>query len=132
MPKYTRGVSVYIDAILDKSELPRVLAKLENIDESALPTEVKALMAASTTVVNKAKKKVRKKTRTLARSIHMEPESDNAVVVGTDVSYARYQEEGTSKMKGQPYLRPALAESKDIIQKRVVVAMKQMMQSNAG
>lgn len=32
-------------------------------------------------------------------------------VVGTNVSYAAYVEFGTSRMRAQPYLRPALAEA---------------------
>lgn len=126
--KNTPGVSVW----LDSGKTQDVLSKLGKIDAETAPTTLKALMAASTTVVNKAKRKVRKRTGTLSRSIHMEPESDISVVVGTDATYARYQEEGTSKMKGQPYLRPALAESEKLVQKRVAVAMQQMMQSNAG
>lgn len=126
--KNRKGVSVYLDSGKTKA----VLSKFTYIGENAMSTEVKALMAASTIVVNKAKRKVRKETGTLSRSIHIEPESDTSIVVGTDVTYAKYQEEGTSKMKGQPYLRPALVESESTIQKRVSSAMQQMMQSQAG
>lgn len=33
---------------------------------------------------------------------------DNAVHIGTNVEYAQFVEEGTSKQKAQPYLRPAV------------------------
>lgn len=38
------------------------------------------------------------------------------VVIGTNVEYALYVEKGTSKMRAQPYLTPALEENKQRIQ----------------
>lgn len=35
-------------------------------------------------------------------------EGEKAVVVGTDVNYAKYVEAGTMKMAARPYLRPAI------------------------
>lgn len=35
---------------------------------------------------------------------------ENSVAIGTNVEYAIYQELGTSKMKAQPYLKPAVME----------------------
>lgn len=35
---------------------------------------------------------------------------DNYVAIGTNVEYAPYVEMGTSRMKAQPYLRPAVDE----------------------
>lgn len=47
--------------------------------------------------------------------------------VGTNVEYAAYQEFGTSKMAPQPYLMPALRESrplvKDIVARRLKTAL---------
>lgn len=123
MAKNTPGVSVYLDSKKTES----VLGKLVKIGDESLPTEVKALQAGATTVVNAAKRRVPKKTGTLSRSIHQETDGDKAVLVGTDVTYARYVEEGTSKMKGRPYLRPALQENKNRIQKNVVRAMQQLL-----
>lgn len=124
MAKSTSGVSVY----LDSKKTQQVLSKFEYIDEQSLPTELKALLAGSQTVVNSAKRRVPKKTGTLSRSIHAEVESDG-VLVGTDVSYAKYVEQGTARMKGRPYLQPALDESKTRVQNQVAKAIQQMLAS---
>lgn len=126
MAKSSSGVSVY----LDSKKTQQVLSKFEYIDEQSLPTELKALLAGSQTVVNSAKRRVPKKTGTLSRSIHAEVESDG-VLVGTDVSYAKYVEQGTARMKGRPYLQPALNENMTKIQNQVQKAMQQML-SNQG
>nr|DAN07355.1 MAG TPA: putative tail component [Caudoviricetes sp.] len=124
MAKGSGGVSVY----LDSKKTQQVLSKLEHIDEQSLPTELKALLAGSQTVVNSAKRRVPKKTGTLSRSIHAEVESDG-VLVGTDVSYAKYVEQGTARMKGRPYLQPALTENTTRIQNQVAKAIQQMLAS---
>lgn len=124
MAKSSSGVSVY----LDSKKTQQVLSKFEYIDEQSLPTELKALLAGSQTVVNSAKRRVPKKTGTLSRSIHAEVESDG-VLVGTDVSYAKYVEQGTARMKGHPYLQPALTENTTRIQNQVAKAMQQMLAS---
>lgn len=127
MAKNTGGVSVY----LDSKKTQQVLSKLEHIDEQSLPTELKALLAGSQTVVNSAKRRVPKKTGTLSRSIHAEVESDG-VLVGTDVSYAKYVEQGTARMKGRPYLQPALNENTTKIQNQVAKAIQQMLSSQGA
>ena len=128
MAKNTPGVSVY----LDSGKVTQVLSKFTYIGEQAMPTELKALMAGANTVVNSAKRRVPKKTGTLSRSIHMEPESDNGVLVGTDVKYAKYVEQGTARMKGHPYLQPALTENQQRIQNQVQRAMQQMIASQGA
>ncbi len=127
MAKSSGGVSVY----LDSKKTQQVLSKFEYIDEQSLPTELKALLAGSQTVVNSAKRRVPKKTGTLSRSIHAEVESDG-VLVGTDVSYAKYVEQGTARMKGRPYLQPALTENTTRIQNQVAKAMQQMLASKGA
>lgn len=127
MAKSSSGVSVY----LDSKKTQQVLSKFEYIDEQSLPTELKALLAGSQTVVNSAKRRVPKKTGTLSRSIHAEVESDG-VLVGTDVSYAKYVEQGTARMKGRPYLQPALTENTTRIQNQVQKAMQQMLSSQGA
>ena len=127
MAKNSGGISVY----LDSKKTQQVLSKFEYIDEQSLPTELKALLAGSQTVVNSAKRRVPKKTGTLSRSIHAEVESDG-VLVGTDVSYAKYVEQGTARMKGRPYLQPALNENMTKIQNQVQKAMQQMLSSQGA
>lgn len=121
MAKITKGVSVY----LDSGKVQNVLTKFTDIDSQANATELKALMAGANVVVNSAKRRVPKKTRTLSRSIHQEV-SEDSVFVGTDVTYAKYVEQGTAKMKGRPYLQPALAENETRIVNTVQKAMKQL------
>lgn len=128
MAKNTPGVSVY----LDSGKTAQVLSKFTYIGKQAMPTELKALMAGANTVINSAKRRVPKKTGTLSRSIHMEPEGDIGVLVGTDVKYAKYVEWGTARMKGRPYLYPALTENQQRIQNRVQKAMRQMLASQGA
>ena len=108
MAKNTPGVSVY----LDSGKTAQVLSKFTYIGEQAMPTELKALMAGANTVVNSAKRRVPKKTGTLSRSIHME--------------------QGTARMKGRPYLQPALTENQQRIQNQVQRAMQQMIASQGA
>lgn len=122
MAKNTSGVSVY----LDSGKVQNVLTKLTDIDKQTNATELKALMAGANVVVNDAKRRVPKKTGTLSRSIHQETATDS-VLVGTDVSYAKYVEQGTAKMKGRPYLQPALAENESRIVNNVQKAMAQLL-----
>lgn len=57
-----------------------------------------------------------RKTSTLARSInHRVEKSGERGIVGTNVNYARFVHDGTSKMAGRPYFQWALAASRDSI-----------------
>lgn len=47
-------------------------------------------------------------TGNLRNSITHQMRCENTVAVGTNVHYAPYVELGTSKMRAQPYLRPAV------------------------
>lgn len=49
-------------------------------------------------------------TGRLRNSISHSIIDDNSVAIGTNVEYAIYQEMGTSRMKAQPYLKPAVME----------------------
>ena len=46
-------------------------------------------------------------TGRLQNSIEHHPEGHNTMVIETDVEYAVYQELGTSRQTGKPYMRPA-------------------------
>ena len=49
------------------------------------------------------------RTGRLRSSLTYEPlDGEPAVLVGTDVEYAKYVEAGTMKMPARPYLRPAI------------------------
>ena len=62
-------------------------------------------------------------TGRLRNSITHKPQSKDTEVVQTNVEYAVYQEMGTSKMRAQPYMRPAgenhIAEYKGIIEREL-------------
>jgi phage gpG-like protein len=83
---------------------------------------VNALKAGGLPIQNAAKQKVRKKTRNLSRSIHMEVEQSTAknatVSIGTDVEYAAIHEfGGTITPKTGRYLAiPASSEGEQYIQ----------------
>lgn len=53
-------------------------------------------------------------TGNLRNSIVFKVDSpSDSVIIGTNVEYGKYQEFGTSRMKAQPYLRPAVDEHLD-------------------
>lgn len=60
-------------------------------------------------------------TGRLRNSITHEQEDDTTEVIGTNVEYAAYVEMGTSRMKAQPYLEPAVtnhtSEYQDIVER---------------
>lgn len=59
-------------------------------------------------------------TGRLKNSIEHHPEGDDTMVIQTNVEYAIYQELGTSRQSGTPFLRPAgenhISEYKNIIE----------------
>lgn len=57
-------------------------------------------------------------TGRLRSSITHQVEGDTAYI-GTNVEYAAYVEYGTSKMRAQPYLKPAVANHNDVY-KRII------------
>lgn len=53
-------------------------------------------------------------TGRLQNSLTYEVDTSNkAVIIGSGVEYAPYVEQGTSKQKAKPYLRPAIIDHKD-------------------
>lgn len=76
---------------------------------------LQAMEKACFLVESDAKRYCPRKTGRLRASITHEIETGKDRVtgrVGTNVKYGVYQEYGTSKMSGQPYLRPALEKNK--------------------
>lgn len=63
-------------------------------------------------------------TGRLRNSITHQVIDEESVAIGTNVEYAIYQELGTSKMKAQPYLRPAVVEHIDEYKEISEQAMK--------
>lgn len=82
----------------------------------------RALVRIGLECVSNATKLVHTRTGRLKNSITFYTD-DNAVYVGSNVEYAAFEEEGTSKRPPHPYLRPAvephMGEWKDILEEEL-------------
>lgn len=88
--------------------IARVFAKLDEAQRAkAVPALERAIHKSGYMVERTAKQLCPVDTGRLRKSIHNVPGKMRSVV-RTNVSYAPYQEFGTSKMGAQPYMRPAL------------------------
>ena len=108
-------------------------AKLKKIEKTATNEIEQALVNSALMVERDAKIKAPVNKRKglggrLRSSITHKTEnfgSNNpAVLVGTNVEYAKFQEFGTSKFPAQPYLYPALIENESRILKEIAKAFK--------
>ena len=92
-----------------------------------------AAISGALPIQNDAVIKCPKDTGNLARSIHTDvTERSNTRVmteIGTDVEYAPYPEFGTSRMKAQPYLRPAFDTQKQAAINEISAALKAQIES---
>lgn len=108
-----------------------LVSKLRGLARKATPGQARAaLMAGGLVIQTAAVPKARILTGTLRRSIHTEAEETATGAVartGTNVEYAPAQEFGTSRMSGQPFLRPAYDEKKSEALREMVRALKQMV-----
>jgi HK97 gp10 family phage protein len=76
------------------------------------------LTLAALVVVSSAKDLVPVRTGTLKRSINYKVNSQaKSAHIGSNIFYAKYVELGTSKWEGKPFLRPALFNNWDTIQR---------------
>ncbi len=112
--------------VIRKGKLNSKAAKLENAQKLGL-------LEAGMLVAQRAQGKAPVDTGRLKRSVHNTvPQQvgpgQMITLVGTNVEYAPYQEFGTKFMKAQPYLNPALDESRGdiakIIGKNIAKALK--------
>ena len=108
-----------------------LVRKLLRLRQKATPAQARAaLMAGGLVIQTAAVPKARVRTGTLRRSIHTETaETTSGAVarVGTNVEYAAAQEFGTSRMSGQPYLRPAFDEKRNAALQEMARVMKEMV-----
>lgn len=108
-----------------------LVAKLRALAGKATAAQVRAaLMAGALPIQTAAVQRAPVLTGTLRRSIHTETaETSEGVVarIGTNVEYAIHQEFGTSRMSGQPYLRPAYDEKKGEALREMAAALKGML-----
>lgn len=72
----------------------------------------RALVRIGDEIISYAGDLIHNVTGNLRRSLNKRVRG-NSVIVGTDVEYARYVEEGTSRSKPHPYLRPAVTNHMD-------------------
>jgi len=72
-----------------------------------------ALAQCGLLVVRTAKQKAPVDTGFLRSAIQMSPPTQTHVDVVAHASYSAYQELGTSRMKAQPFMRPALDENRE-------------------
>lgn len=108
-----------------------LVATLRKLAGKATKAQARAaLMAGALPIQTAAVQKAPVLTGTLRRSIHTETAetADGAVArVGTNVEYAPHQEFGTSRMAGQPYLRPAYDEKKNEALREIGRALTEMV-----
>jgi len=108
-----------------------LVAKLKRLAGKATKAQARAaLQAGALPIQTAAVQKAPILTGTLRRSIHTETAetSDGAVArVGTNVEYAPAQEFGTSRMRAQPYLRPAFDERKGEALRETARALEAMV-----
>ena len=66
--------------------------------------------------------------RSITHGTPFSADKGRGILIGTNVEYARFQEEGTKNMAAQPYLKPALEAKKEIVSviilKSIVGALK--------
>ena len=82
-----------------------------------------ALLGCAPGIVKSAKRISPIRTGLLRRSIQADVDFNNlTLIVGSQVPYAGYVENGTSKMSARPYLRPGLMENKANIRRMFMLA----------
>jgi len=119
-----------------------LIASLKRMSSGAERMVGTALTLAAVKVINRARGRVPKVTRTLERSIHpdnLRSTGDKVIIdIGTDVEYARRIELGfagtdslgrTFNQAAKPYLRPALLESEGEVQNDVARALRVLILS---
>ncbi len=118
---FKQGVFVLFSVtIAGADSFKDLLAKLPQVlHESA----DQVCVAAAQMVVDRAKEIVPVRTGKLQRSLTVIHPETNVCIVESDVLYAPFIEVGTSRMRAQPFLRPALAE----VELRLTVLWRQML-----
>lgn len=92
---------------IENNHKDEILAALEE-------NELAILTAWGETAERHAKQLCPVDTGRLRNSITYQVQAnEDAVLIGTNVEYGKYVELGTSRMKAQPYLKPALVNYKD-------------------
>lgn len=110
--------------------LDDLIKKLQGMAKKATSLQAQAALRAGLLIIEGAAvQKAPVLTGTLRRSIHSETTSTSAGAVGrtgTNVEYAPFQEFGTSRMRAQPFMRPAFDENKEQALDEIERALKLM------
>lgn len=124
-----------MDLTVDTSDLQK-LGDNAAAAAAMVPDELVTAMTRSVSLVERdAKTLVPVATGNLQRSITNEVTggADGAVgTVGTNVSYARYVEDGTYKMRARPYLKPSLQKNLAAIGREFEQAVKRILAKLGG
>ena len=92
----------------------KITSNLDEVEQASAEAVERALEAMGLQAEGYAKMLCPVDTGNLRNSItHEVVMEDSAVHIGTNVEYAAYVEYGTSKMKAQPYLEPAVIDHVD-------------------
>ena len=105
--------------------------KFDRMAKRATGEQIAAALEAGALIIrNSAKAKAPYLTGTLRSSINSEARANGTRAearVGTNIEYGPYQEFGTSQIRAQPYLRPAMDERADEARAEIVAALKELV-----
>ena len=104
-------------ASVEVEGLKELIATIKRFPIDALRVTDETVKDAAITIETKAKTLVRVRTGLLRGSIRWRKIGIASYQVGSDISYAGFQEYGTRKMTAQPYLRPPKTEIEETLQK---------------
>lgn len=103
----------------------QITSNRDLVEQATTEQIARALEAIGLQAEGYAKMKCPVDTGNLRNSItHSVRMDDDAVYIGTNVEYAAYVEMGTSKMKAQPYLKPAVVDHADEYKQMVEYYLK--------
>jgi HK97 gp10 family phage protein len=102
---------------------------VEKMDKDTIPFLRLALKQAAFIIEAEAVKRAPVDQGTLRASIHVRKVSDDYYVVEDGVEYGVYQEYGTTRMRAQPFMRPALLASEATIQKLMADAVNKAIKA---
>lgn len=97
------------------SDAAAFLDKLKGSKEALDAMKLRLMQRVVLTVEGNAKRVTPVDTGTLRRSLYSKVETPERGVVGSNVNYARFVHDGTSKMAGRPFLQQGLEASRDAI-----------------
>ncbi|MFI8595872.1 HK97-gp10 family putative phage morphogenesis protein [Rothia koreensis] len=103
----------------DTSELSRFAAQLAAAPNKAETLTGRVLTASGTHIAAEAQRHAPVRTGYLRNSIGCHEDGPLTVLVEATANYARYVEEGTSRMSGQPFMKPALEKELPVMVKAV-------------